>query len=45
VVENAAAPLTRVLEPIVVAPFLNVTLPVGNVPEEETNAVNVTDCP
>ena len=45
-VVNLATAEVSVMEPSVVPPFLNVTVPVGvPVPEDVTAAVNVTDCP
>jgi hypothetical protein len=44
VVVKAATPPASVPEPNVALPFLKLTVPVG-VPDEETVAVNVTDCP
>jgi hypothetical protein len=47
-VENVAFPLMSVPAPNTVAPFLNVTVPVGVPPPGATAAtvaVNVTDCP
>ena len=45
-VENFATPPLSATDDNVVAPSLNVTVPVGvPVPEDVTVAVNVTDCP
>jgi len=44
-VVNVATPPLSAAVPSVVAPFLNVTVPVGTPAEELTVAVNVTDCP
>jgi hypothetical protein len=45
VVVKVAAPATSVAVPRVALPFLKVTVPAGVTDEEETVAVNVTDCP
>jgi hypothetical protein len=44
-VVNVATPPLSVAGPRVVAPFLNVTVPVGTPAEEVTVAVKVTVCP
>lgn len=44
-VVNVATPLLSEAVPNVVAPFLNVTVPVGTPPEEVTVAVKVTAWP
>ena len=48
VVDTEACPETRVPDPSVVAPFMRVTVPVGNIPVlvvADTVVVNVTDWP
>jgi hypothetical protein len=42
---NLATPADSVALPRIVLPFMNVTLPVGVPADEDTVAVNVTDCP
>jgi hypothetical protein len=43
-VEKVPTPLASVIDPIVVAPFLRVTVPVGVTPVDEAVTAKVTDC-